>query len=317
MARLVLALLLLAGVAAGPALAAPPKMLFTDNSVVRVGIDAAKGGAITWLSWKDYPKNAVNLHDPGRLIQQSYYAGKSLDRTADGQARSWSPWAWNPVQAGGVSSWARATQCQESHGVLYSQSVPKLWDMPDEQAAAQMRQWTGFEPGMPDVVVVRCELLCQRSPADRWGPAVRRPQEVPACYFTRNFSRFESYLGQGQWRHETHAPGPPWGLAKPPLQAMACFDASGQGIALFSPCATLTWAFGPVGPSQSHDPTSPSCVHLSPHTFAALGPRSTYRYRYWIIVGTQPQLARRIEALRQKYGHEKAELTNPPNPSGQ
>jgi arylsulfatase A-like enzyme len=49
----------------------------------------------------------VNSADPGRLIQQSYYAGKRLDRKADGQSKSWSPWTWNPIQGGGVSSWAR------------------------------------------------------------------------------------------------------------------------------------------------------------------------------------------------------------------
>lgn len=50
------------------------------------------GAAITWLSWADYPQNSVNHADPGRLIQQSYYAGHRLDRSADGQIPSWSPW---------------------------------------------------------------------------------------------------------------------------------------------------------------------------------------------------------------------------------
>ena len=40
-----------------------------------------------------------------------------------------------------------------------------------------------------------------------------RHQEIPACYFTRNFSVVKSYLGEGQWRVETQPPGPPWGQA--------------------------------------------------------------------------------------------------------
>src|SRR5688572_11743353 len=74
------------------------ELLLLDNGTVKVGIDRAKGAAITWLSWTAYPKNAVNIADPGRLIQQSYYAGLRLDRKADGQHKAWSPWAWNPIQ---------------------------------------------------------------------------------------------------------------------------------------------------------------------------------------------------------------------------
>src|SRR6185503_18618480 len=73
-------------------------LLVLENGSARVGIDRAKGGAITWLSNAAYPKNMVNSADPGRLIQQSYYAGLRLDRQADGQSKRWSPWSWNPIQ---------------------------------------------------------------------------------------------------------------------------------------------------------------------------------------------------------------------------
>jgi hypothetical protein len=101
---ILLALLLLAAPAAQTALcAAEPartlsnaparaEALLLDNGIAKVGIDRAKGTAITWLSWTDYPKNMVNSADPVRLIQQSYYAGKCLVRKADGQSsKSWSP----------------------------------------------------------------------------------------------------------------------------------------------------------------------------------------------------------------------------------
>ena len=147
-------------------------LLTIDNGTIRVGIDREMGASITWLSSKGYPKNMVNIHDPGRLIQQSYYAGRSLDRSADGQSKSWNPWAWNPIQGGGVGSWARVTRFEKRNGqILYAETVPKLWDMPDEEAEAIMRQWTGFDEDLPDVLEVRCELLCQRKPGDRWGPA--------------------------------------------------------------------------------------------------------------------------------------------------
>lgn len=59
--------------------AAEPEILLAKNQVAKVAVDRTMGAAITWLSWKAYAHNSVNIHDPGRLIQQSYYAGKSLD----------------------------------------------------------------------------------------------------------------------------------------------------------------------------------------------------------------------------------------------
>ena len=287
-------------------------LLTIDNGTIRVGIDREMGASITWLSSKGYPKNMVNIHDPGRLIQQSYYAGRSLDRSADGQSKSWNPWAWNPIQGGGVGSWARVTRFEKRNGQsLYAETVPKLWDMPDEEAEAIMRQWTGFDEDLPDVLEVRCELLCQRKPGDRWGPALPRHQEVPALYFTRNFSEFQSYLGEGKWRLESQPPGPPWGKAAPPRKAIACFEKGGEGIAVFSPTATEHWNFGPHAGGSSPDPMAAPCVHLAPISKVNLGPRSTLGYRYWIVAGTKDSIVKRLDELWEKYSEESFELTNP------
>jgi hypothetical protein len=297
---------------AKPKLTAREDLLLSTNGAVKVGIDRAKGAAITWLSWTGYPKNMVNLSDPGRLIQQSYYAGNRLDRQADGQSKAWSPWPWNPIQGGGVGSWARVTEFKRlDQNTLYAETAPKLWDMPNEEAAAVVRQWTGFEPAMPNVVVVRCELISRRQDDDRWGPARLSHQEIPACYFTRNFSAVKSYLGDGQWRAESQPPGPPWGKAQPPRKAMAVFAPSGQGVAVFSPAATQHWNFGPHGGGANDDPAAGPCMHVAPLDRVSLGPKATYGYRYWLAVGTESQLAERLDALWDKYSAERAELTNP------
>ncbi len=292
-----------------PNLRGAESLLLIDNGTVKVGMDREKGGAITWLSWTGYPKNTVNSADPGRLIQQSYYAGKRLDRRAEGQSKSWSPWSWNPIQGGGVSSWARVIEFKRlDKNTLYAETVPKLWDMPNEEAAALMRQWTGFEPALPQVVVVRCELISKRQEDDRWGPARLSPQETPACYFTRNFSVVKSYLGDGKWRLESQPPGPPWGQAQPPRKAMALFAPNGQGVAVFSPAATQPWNFGPHGGGASEDPAAGPCMHMAPIDRVNLGPKSTYRYRYWLVVGAEEQIASGLDALWKKYSGERALL---------
>ena len=287
--------------------------MLLDNGTVKIGIDRGKGGAITWLSWHDYPHNMVNVADPGRLIQQSYYAGKSLDRTAEGQSRAWSPWTWNPIQGGGVGSWARVTKLDRlgaaANGTLYSETVPKLWDMPNEEAEAVMRQWTRFEPGMPDVVVVKCEFHSNRQENDRWGPAVSRSQEIPACYFTRNFFAMKTYLGDDQWRDETIAPGPPWGKSDAPRRAVAMFEANGQGVAVFSPASTGPWNLGPHGRQITTDPSAGPCMHVAPLDRVNLGPKSEYRYQYWLVVGDANTIAQRLDVLWQKYSSERTEHT--------
>lgn len=285
------------------------EMLFLENEEVRLGIDQLMGGAITHLSWKGHQKNAVNIHDPGRLVQQSYYSGRRLDRTADGQSKNWSPWTWNPIQGGGVSSWARVTESMIlDEGSLYAETIPKLWDMANEEADALMQQWTGWEPAVENVIIVRCQLICRREPNDRWGPAVRRHQEVPALYFTRNFGQFRSYLGKGEWRDETQAPGPPWGKATPPQNVMACFDSEGQGIAVFSPTATEHWNFGPHGAGKSSDSLAAPCVHMAPISTVSLGPDSTLSYRYWIVTGDMATISKRLNALLKKYSGERLVL---------
>ncbi len=283
-------------------------LLKIDNGTIQVGVDRDKGAAITWLSSQAYPKNIVNVADPGRLIQQSYYAGQRLDRTAEGQSRSWSPWPWNPIQGGGVGSWARAVEFRREGDTLFSETIPKLWDMPNEPAQAVMRQWTAFEPSLANVVVVKCEFISKRTPGDRWGDVRMSPQEVPACYFTRSFATVRSYLGSGQWRAETQPPGPPWGKASPPRQAMACFNKREQGVAVFSPTSTLHWNFGPHARGLSDDPTAGPCMHIAPISRIELAPRSTYRYRYWLVVGNQDEIATSLDALWSKYPDERAEL---------
>ena len=284
-----------------------------DNGTVTVGIDREKGGAVVWLSWRGHPGNAVNLHDPGRLIQQSYYAGELLDRTPEGQHAAWTPWPWNPIQAGGVRSWARTTRFERTaDGGLIGETAGKLWDMPDEEAAAVIRQVTGFETGFDNVVSLECEIECRRQEGDRWGPPVPRHQELPACYFTRSFGSVKVYLGDGRWRDEAIPPGPPWGRVMPPRGVVACFDATGQGVAVYSPDATEAWNVGPHGQGASDDPAAGPCIHVAPIATASLGPRSVFRFRAWLVVGDEQEITTAIDAVAQRTHAPGQSLAVPP-----
>lgn len=211
-----------------------------------------------------------------------------------------------------MSSWARVESFKKLEDQsLYSETIPKLWDMPNEEAAALMRQWTSLEPACEDTISIRCEFESKRDANDRWGPAIERDQEIPACYFTRKFSRVKSYLGNGKWRDESQTPGPPWGKANPPLKAMAFLSSDGQGVAVFSPASTHAWNFGPHGNGLSEDPLAGPCMHVAPLERVKLGPESIYRFRYWLVVGKEIDLAKRLDMLWEKYSTERSELKKP------
>ena len=59
------------------------------------------------------------------------------------------------------------------------------------------------------------------------------------------------------------------------------------------------------------DPAAGPCMHVAPIDLASLGPKSTYRFRYWLVVGTETQMAPRLDALGQKYASEHSEMINP------
>ena len=89
---------------------------------------------------------------------------------------------------------------------------------------------------------------------------------------------------------------------------MAFFTAAGQGVAVYSPASTQHWNFGPNRTGLSDDPNDGPCMHVAPIDRVSLGPKSTYRFRYWIIVGTVEEIRTRLDALHEKYSSERAEL---------
>lgn len=77
-----------------------PKEIEIGNNSIRLKQDLTRGGAICYISESKEDRNLVNICDEGRYIQQSYYAGKVVNRQNEGQCATWSPWSWNPIQVG-------------------------------------------------------------------------------------------------------------------------------------------------------------------------------------------------------------------------
>jgi hypothetical protein len=117
-----------------------------DNGILTLKLDLTRGGAICWISLSGSERNIVNIADEGRYIQQSYYAGKSLDRKDEGQSPGWSPWAWNPIQVGDAfRNRAKILDFRKEGNEMYVKCIPMLWDMNNRPAEAEMEQWTTLQ----------------------------------------------------------------------------------------------------------------------------------------------------------------------------
>jgi len=289
-----------------------------DNGTLRLQAPTSQGASFDYLA--PYVNgslggNLVNWHDQGRLIQQSYYAGAGLDRTADGQATRWSPWAWNPIQGGdaalNVAPVVEAGITDFGTG-FYSRTIPLLWDMTTgEQGKCWMDQWNEFESGMDDVVRVTCRLIVFRDADDIWGGPVLRSQEMPAVYLIRSLSKVVSYLGDNPWTNELaevldYSPDPakapfPWAQFTPTEMWVAMVDpATDVGVGLFSPIGDFRWNVGAVG-SPPGGPTDGQTMHMAPIRRMSLDRDSIMVYRYWIIYGDLATVRERVYQLRQKY----------------
>lgn len=283
---------------------------YLDNGVLRMGTPTTQGASINYLA-PSGGSNLVNWADPGRLIQQSYYAGLGLTRT--GQSRSWSPWTWNPIQGGDASGKksqvVEMTQFGSGIG-FFTRTVPLLWDMTTgEKAKAWMDQWNQFEPDMPDVIRMTCRFTCFRDPADIWGDPQPRHQELPAVYLIRSLSKAVTYQGSNPWNNEateeiqTYFPGAsfPWGRYHPSESWVAMVDPNTNiGVGLYSPMGTTLWNVGAVGLPPG-GPTSGQTMHMAPIRTLSLGYDSILAYRYWVIYGNLATIRARVYQLRALY----------------
>ena len=78
-----------------------PQMSWLDNGKIRLGVDLAIGGAITWISKTEDQRNVINSADWGRQVQMSYYSGPGPYIVGEKRPKKfWEGLGWNPIQAG-------------------------------------------------------------------------------------------------------------------------------------------------------------------------------------------------------------------------
>ena len=271
-----------------------------DNGILTLKLDLTRGGAICWLSLSGSERNVVNIADEGRYIQQSYYAGKSLDRKADGQAPNWSPWCWNPIQVGDAfRNRAKILDFRKNGNTLYVKCVPMQWDMNNRPAEAEMEQWTTLEGS---VLKVRNRLTCHRTDPI-YGDSILCDQELPAVYPVSALKNLYAYVGNKPF---TDAPlihpevvnlsSGFWGrYSNVSEHWMAFVDDNRWGMGVYNPRCDrfLAGMSGMPGKEAKDGSTS----YIAPVRKETLYKNCVYEYEYAVIIGSLPEIRSKVYEL--------------------
>ncbi len=276
-----------------------------DNGVLTLKLDLTRGGAISYLSLSGKDRNIVNIYDEGRYIQQSYYAGKSVNRQKDGQSPSWSPWSWNPIQVGDAfGNRAEILDFQKKDDEMYVKCIPMQWDMNNYPAEAEMEQWIKLEG---NVLKVRNRLTCHRTDTI-YGEGVLNHQELPAVYPISALDNLFSYFGEEPFTGAPmanptveHLEDGFWGRYSNNMVTenwMAFVDNDNWGMAVYTPGCTNFLA-GMAGQSGGeYDDSSTS--YIAPVKKEILNKNSVYEYEYIIIIGLLSEIREKVYELHLK-----------------
>ena len=268
-------------------------VLSADNGIVILKLDLTRGGAISYISPSGSSINLVNIHDEGRYIQQSYYAGRPVNRQSEGQNPSWSPWAWNPIQVGdSYNNRAKILSYWQHGDTLYTKCIPMQWDMDNMPAQAIMEQWNILDS---NAIKVHCKLTCERTDSI-YAENIADDQELPAVYPISTLDNLYTYTGNSPFTGDSldnpavvNLSSGFWGrYANVSEHWMAFVDQNKSGIGVFNQNCTnfLAGLAGTPGGQATDGSTS----YIAPVKQVILNKNSVFEYDYYLIIGTIDQI---------------------------
>lgn len=262
-------------------------LLTLDNGTVRVGVDTALGGSITYLSPSGSTTNLINSYDLGRQVQQSYYSGPAdFHPAGTTQHRSWSPWPWNPIQTGDAfGNRATVLESASTGDTLYVKTRPMQWALQNVPGDCTFEWWIRLEGA---AVRVHCRLTSQRTDTTQYGA---RHQELPAVYGVGTLNRIFSYTGTAPFTRgavsQLPSVGPPWTQWRATENWSALVDAADFGIGVHHPDAIYTTGgYASSGNAGTGGPTSFNTGYIAPIHSELLDANLVYEYDFNLILGT-------------------------------
>ena len=267
-----------------------PRLSFLDNGHLRLGIDLAIGGAITYLSKSGSDVNLINSADWGRQIQMSFYSGPN-PFTPHGKrpAKTWEGLGWNPIQSGdSFGNRSRVLDSRNDGRTLYVKSVPMQWPLDDEPGECAFETWITLEGS---TARVRSRIVNRRADTMQYSG---RDQELPAIYTNGPWDRLMTYTGDKPFTGDALSQIPsrfPWSGWQSTENWAALVNDQGWGLGVWEPgvYAFLGGFSGKPGVGGPHDG---STGYIAPLQREILDHDIVYEYQYVLILGSLAEIRR-------------------------
>ena len=277
-------------------------MTFLDNGEVRIGMDLALGGAVTFISSKDHPGNIINSADLGRQIQMSHYSGP-WPFEAGGKKPSpvWAGLGWNPIQTGDCYMNPSKVIEQRNDGKeLYIKCIPMQWPHNNVPGDCLFETWTTLEG---PVIHMRYRCTNQRADKTQYRPC---PQELPAVYTISKLWRLMSYTGDKPFandalthvKNDWHKPWP-WTRFVATEGWAALVNDQDWGLGVFKEGGG-EFHGGIHGDGRSADPKHGSTAYVAPIHMENLDYNIVYEHRTEFVVGKLAEIRQRCNAMAAK-----------------
>jgi hypothetical protein len=276
-----------------------PKLTFLDDGEVRIGMDLALGGAVTYISSKDHPGNIINGADLGRQIQMSHYSGPWPFEVGGKKPNpAWAGLGWNPIQTGDCyTNPSKVIEHRNNGKELYIKCIPMQWPLNDVPGDCGFETWTTLEG---PVIHMRYRCTNQRSDRTAYRPC---PQELPAVYTISKLSRLISYTGNKPFTQDTltrvtndwRKPWP-WTRFVAAERWAALVDNDGWGLGVFKDDGG-EFHGGVYGDERSDDPKHGSTAYVAPIHVENFDHNIVYEHRTDFMVGKLADLRKRFNEL--------------------
>ena len=264
---------------------------YLDNGIIRIGVNKAAGGTITYLADSKQKVNVVNNFDLGRQIQMSFYSGPTPFAPNGKQPKGgWEHTGWNPVQAGDIfGNWSKTLEFKNDNKVIYSKSIPMQWALNNEPCECLFESWIELEN---NTVKVKHRITNQRSDKTFYNAQF---QELPAIFTNAPFRKIMSYVGEKPFTNDALTDistpagsiGSSYFRASENWAAMVRNDNWGLGVWKEN---HYTFSSTRITMAGGEGETAPSGNYVSPIYSEILDHNIQYEFEYVLIVGTLDQI---------------------------
>lgn len=278
---------------------AVPCQVTVQSWYYKAGVSGNFGGAVNYVGSTFGNQNFLNVHDTGRLLQQSYYGD------ADGSVYGSQAWMWNPVQGGDVfGNTGEVLNITKLGGSqVATTSLPRNWA--GGQLLRDVVMYTKVTANTDHVAVnMRMQYNGKKDQSSH-------PQELPAVFVARRFDKLWFYDGKKPWT------GAPASWIYPhtfydmkdaaqtqviPTEGWVAYQSSatGEAVGFLSPSLVVAVAYR-VGFENVGGPTDFNTSYVAPIAWFGIPPGANVSYNVYVASGSIGSIRSTFKSIVQSF----------------